>query len=132
MTDQDALVHEVGMLIVRDARVSAQPWDGYALVARFDDASLVLNGFAYQGETFRSATPKGTEIHHRLQALREAMREPGRPPWGACVVRIDRETKKIRIEFEYDHPERWDVTPLNVAEVAERARAWGASVQGHH
>ncbi len=119
---QDALVHEVGALIVHDERVAAQPWDSYALVARFDANRIQLNGFAYADDRMRPATPRGSDVHHKLKALREAMREDVGQAWGACVVRIDRETKKIRIEFEYDHPERWDVTPQTVAEVAQRAR----------
>lgn len=120
--NQDALVHEVGALIVQDDRVSAQPWDAYALVARFDDSRIQLNGFAYEGEESRPATPRGTAVHHTLKALREATRQPGREPWGACIVRIDRETKKIRIEFEYDDPSSWDVTPQTAKDIAQRAR----------
>lgn len=122
MTDQDSLVHELGNLVVRDEQVSAQPWEGYALVARFDDDRLQLGGFAYQGDAILPATPKDAGIPGRLQALREAMRQHGRAPWGACVLRIDRATKKVRIEFEYDHPERWKITPETLAEVSERAR----------
>ena len=119
---QDALVHEVGALIVRDERVAARPWDAYALVARVEANRIQLNGFAYEAGSMRPATPRGPEMHHKLKALRDAMREDVGQAWGACVVRIERETKKIRIEFEYDHPERWDVTPQTVADIAARAR----------
>lgn len=120
-TDRDAMVHEVGASIVRNPRVSAQPWDSYALIARVDDDRIQLNGFAYAGDAPRPATPQGPEVSDRLKSLREAMREPGKPAWGACVVRIVRATQKINIEFEYDHPERWDVTPQNAQRLAQQA-----------
>lgn len=119
---RDALVHEVGLLIVQDARVAAEPWDAYALVARFAVDRIQLNGFAYDERGMRPATPHDADLHRKLIALREATQVADGQPWGACVVRVERETAKIRIEFEYDHPERWDVTPQTVDDVARRAR----------
>ncbi len=121
--DKDALIHEVGAAIVRNPRVTAEPWERYALVVRFDDARVQLTGFAYDGAgKARPATPGGLELHHKLDALREATQVPGKQPWGACVVRIVRDTRRITAEFEYEHPERWDVTPQTSQEIAERAR----------
>ena len=119
---RDALVHEIGALLVNDDKVAAQPWDAYALVARFGDGRLQISGFAYEGAQWRLATPGDANLPRKLMALREATREPDKAPWDACVVRIVRETQKIRIEFEYEHPERWDVAPATLDEVAERAR----------
>jgi hypothetical protein len=120
--DKDALIHELGAALVGDPKVAGQPWKRYALVARLDAQQSKLNGFAYDAlGSYQPATPKGFEVHNKLAALREAMRNDGKAPWGACMVRIDRDTQKITVEFEYDHPERWDVTPKTVAEIAARA-----------
>ncbi len=120
--DKDALIHELGAAIVSNPKVAGQPWKRYALVARLDAQQSKLNGFAYDAlGGYQPVTPKGIEIHDKLAALREAMCVDGKAPWGACVVRIDRDTQKITVEFEYEHPERWDVTPKNVAEIAARA-----------
>lgn len=99
------------------------PWQRYALVARFEDGVTRLNGFAYDAQGgYRPATPTGFEVNDRLDALRETTRVAGGAPWGACVVRIDRATQEISVEFEYDHPERWNVTPQNYAGIAARTR----------
>ncbi len=63
-----------------------------------------------------------SERDRTTTVLREATRVVDGALWGACVVRIDRETQEITVEFEYDHPERWNVTPQNYAEIAARAR----------
>lgn len=121
--DKDALIHELGAAIVRNPKVAALPWQRYALVARFEEGVTSLNGFAYDAQgVYRPATPRGFEVNDRLEDLREATRVAGKAPWGACVVRIDRETQEITVEFEYDHPERWNVTPQNYVEIAARAR----------
>lgn len=120
--DRDALVHELGAVIISNPKVAAAPWQRYALVAQIDEQQSKLNGFAYDADGgYQPLTPQGFEVHDKLRALREAMHSDGHAPWGACMVRIDRETQKITIEFEYDHPERWYVTPQNAAEIAARA-----------
>ena len=118
----DALVHKIGGLILADERVSARPWDGYALVVRYDQTGIQVSGFAYEQDQFRPVTPRSSALHQSLQALQVEMRQPGRNPWRACIVRIVRATKQIRIEFEYDHPERWDITPETLDAIAAQAR----------
>lgn len=120
--DKDALIAELGRTLARDARVADTPWVRYALIVRITDGKAQVNGFAYDDDGHaRPATPRGREIHDVLQALREATRVPGKAPWGACVVRIERESGRIGVEFEYDHPEAWDVTPQNAQRLAQQA-----------
>lgn len=125
---RDTLVQEVASTLLHNPRVTAVAWEQYALVVRFHPHRVQLNGFAYDADGgFEPATPNGVDIHRRLQALREATCIPGREPWEACVVRLDRPTRKVTIEFEYDHPELWEVTPATAAEVAARARPGAAA-----
>lgn len=120
--DKDALIHEIGRLIVAD--VDAGPaWDGYALVVRYADGARKLSGFRYRdGQAPQAATPRAAALGERIDALREATQMEGKSPWDAGVIRILRATGKITVDFEYDAPDRWDIGPGNLAEVAERAR----------
>ena len=121
--DKDALVNEIGRLIAGDSRANAQPWDAYALIARYDGNMRRINGFAYDGDGGHiAATPTPEPLGATLDALREATRVDDKAPWQACVVRLVRETRRLTLEFEYDDPERWDITPQTLDEIAERAR----------
>lgn len=123
--DKNALLNRIGMLIVADPVVDAGDWDGYALIARYGEANIArrISGFRYRDDGgVEAATPGSAELGPALDALREATRVEGRQPWGACVLRIRRDTRKLRVEFEYDAPERWDITPQTLDEVTERAR----------
>lgn len=123
---QDALIHRIGGLVVNDAAVSALDWDGYALIALFEHGALRLSGFAYlHGGDYVAATPEDPQIPRAIDALRQAMRRAGAPEWGACVIRIVRATRRIAVEFEYDDPARWAITPGTLAEVARRAKPEG-------
>lgn len=120
---KDELIVEIGRLIVADRKVSAQPWDGYALIAYYDGSVSKLNGFRYrEGGKGEPATPESFELEDRLDELREATRADGETPWRACVFRLNRETGKATVDFAYDDAERWHVTPATAAEIAERAR----------
>ncbi len=120
---QDELIVEIGRLIAADRKASAQPWDGYALIAYYDGSMSKLNGFRYRGAApGEPATPEAFELEDRLDELRQATRVDGKEPWRACVFRIDRGTGKATADFVYDDAERWNVTPATAAEIAERAR----------
>jgi hypothetical protein len=121
--DKDALVNEIGRLLAEDARANARPWDAYALIVAYDSNMRRFNGFAYDGDGgYATATPTPEPLGETLDALREATRVDDKAPWQACVVRLVRDTRRITLEFEYDDPARWDITPQTLDAVAERVR----------
>lgn len=126
--DKNALINQVGLMIVTDPAVDAEYWDGYALIVRYGDGPVArkLYGFRYLDDgSFEAATPRSEKLGEALDALREATRVEGKAPWDACVFQIRRDTRRIHAEFEYEHPEQWDVTPQTLASVVERARPPG-------
>ena len=121
--DKDALILEIGRLIVDDRKVAAQPWDKYALVAWYGDGVSTLNGFRYVGDApGQPATPESFELEDRLDELRAATGVDGREPWRACVVKLDRGSGKASVDFAYEDADAWRVSPATAAEVARRAR----------
>jgi hypothetical protein len=123
--DRNALVADIGRRLVADPAVSDGDWAGYALVVRYADGAIArrLSGFRYDAEgAAAAATPRDPGIGAAFDALREATRLPGREPWQACVLRIRRADGHVGLEFEYDAPERWDITPETMADVVARAR----------
>ena len=121
--DSNDLIMQIGQRIVSDPKVDAQPWDGYALIATYQDDRRVLSGFRYRdGQPPEAATPESTELGNDLDALRDATRVDDREPWGACVIRIVSATGKITADFAYEAAAQWHITPATLAEVSERAR----------
>ena len=123
--DRNDLIARIGRGLVADAAVSDGRWHGYALVVRYGDGAIArrLTGFRYDaGGGHEAATPDGAVLGPLFDDLREATRVPGKAPWGACVLRLWRDSGRLAVEFEYDAPERWDVTPATLADVARRAR----------
>ncbi len=121
--NRDDLVQDIGALLVRDPQISSQPWEDLVIVAQITRSSTKANGFAYSASG--DATPTGPgnlDVLDKLEDLRLAMREPGKEPWKACLVRINKSTSHIVIDFEYDHPDRWLITPATLERMAEVLR----------
>jgi hypothetical protein len=123
--DRNALVAGIGRRLVADPAVSDGDWSGYALIVRYGQGAIArrLSGFRYDGSGAAvAATPRDPGIAEAFDALRDVTRLPGREPWQACVLRIRRADGHIGLEFEYDAPERWDITPDTMVDVVARAR----------
>jgi hypothetical protein len=121
--DNDDLVQEIGSLLIRDPKISSRPWKDLAMVAQIMPGTTKVNGFAYQeGGKAVPASPGDFDVLDRFEQLREAMREPNKEPWKACLVRISSTSGDISIDFEYDHPEKWLITPATVRAMAETLR----------
>ena len=129
--DRNELIARIGRLLVADPAVADGEWHGYALIVRYGDGALArrMAGFRYDADgAYAAATPDADALGTAFDDLREATRVPGKDPWGACVLRLWRDSGRMAVEFEYDAPQRWDVTPVTLAHVAARARpaAWTA------
>ena len=118
MATRDDLVHEIGAMLLQDPKISSRSWQHLVIVAQLRDLSTKVNGFAYQntGEAVPTS-PSNPKVPDKFRELRDAMGEQ----WKACLVRID-DTKKISIDFEYDHPEKWLISPATVKQMAEILR----------
>jgi hypothetical protein len=121
--NKDELVQEIGTMLVQDPGISRWSWQHLAIVVQFRGSSSQVNGFAYLDTGDAQITsPKNFEVPKKFKALREAMREPGKEPWQACLVRIDRATGRVSVDFEYDHPEKWLISPATLKKMAETLR----------
>jgi hypothetical protein len=117
------LIHDIGAAIVGSPRISSLDWKHLVFVASVANGHSTISGFAYDsGGKSRPASPGGLQTLDKITALREAMQAEGKPAWNACLIRIQRDTGKIGVDFEYDTPSKWDITPANVREMAEKLR----------
>lgn len=126
--DRNELIARIGKLLVADPAVSDGEWQGYALIVRYGDGPLArrMAGFRYAADgAHQAATPDDAALGPAFDALRDATRLPDKEPWGACVLRLWRDSGRLAAEFEYDTPAQWDITPATLADIAERARPGG-------
>lgn len=118
-----ALVQDLGRSIVNSPRIASQDWRDLVMVAVVRDDHASMSGFVYDGGgKSRPVTPGGGMALQQVQALREATQVEGKTPWQACMIRINRESGKIHVDFEYEQPGKWEITPANVRKKADELR----------
>jgi hypothetical protein len=124
---KDELVQEIGTMLIQDSNISSWRWQHLVIVAQLMELSTKVNGFAYETTTGDAVptSPSNPKIPAKFKELRDAMRDPGKEPWRACLVRIDNSSGNMSIDFEYDRPEKWLINPATLREMAESLRPTG-------
>jgi len=114
--DRDALIHRLAERIAGNKSLLLDGWTHLVLVSHVDADTADMTGFCYTDDGRAvPVSPKDFSIFDVLEELRAVMAEAdGKKPWTAVLFRIERATGKFAMEFEYDQPERWAVTPANV------------------
>jgi hypothetical protein len=114
--DRDALIHRLAETIAADSELLLDGWTHLVLTSRIEDGMLNMNGFCYTADGDAApVSPRDFSVFDVLQELREAMaKADGKAPWIAALFRIERKTGKLNADFEYEHIERWAITPANV------------------
>ena len=114
--DRDTLIQRLADTIAGDGALLLDGWTHLVLVSQIEADTPDLTGFCYIGDGRAvPVSPKDFGIFDALEQLRKEMaKADGKKPWIAALFRIERKTGKFAVQFEYDEPERWIVTPDNV------------------
>lgn len=114
---RDALIQRLAETIAGDSELLLDGWTHLVLTSRIEDGMLNMNGFCYTDDgNAVPVSPRDFSIFDVLQELRDAMAQAdGKAPWIAALFRIERKTGKLNADFEYEHIERWAITPANVS-----------------
>ncbi|WP_294265289.1 hypothetical protein [uncultured Sphingomonas sp.] len=102
----DALIQDIGREIVHGSKFAARPWERIVVVAEIADRKRLFGYVYWDGDQWEAATPDGFRALTLFQELQAATQVPGKAPWHRCLVRIDRASGKIDIEFDHDGT-RW-------------------------
>ena len=119
---RDALVTEIGSLLLSDAGLAEKGWDAIALVATLADGRRNLQGYRYfDGDDFAGWVPSSFEPLRRIRALHEAMAKAEGEPWRQCLVQLRRDGPSIDIAFEYERADRWSLGEATLDTAAHAA-----------
>jgi hypothetical protein len=118
----DRLLTELGQQIVADRRYVDEEWQGISVVVQVAPRERLF-GYVYRPDgTWTAAMPDMDATIDKAIALSKAMRVDGKEPWKACLIQIQRPGPHLKVDFEYDDPNRWIVTPGNLKQKVEELR----------
>lgn len=128
--DRDALVNEIGRLILQDSRYADGNWRGIALVYTREPGVETTDGYiyydddSYHGDDYKPELPDSNSgaISDAIDKLLDAMAEDNGKRWQQMLYQIWKPGPDFRVTFEYDRPDRWSITSFNEAGATSFAR----------
>jgi len=119
---RDRTLTELGRLIVAGPDYAGHDWRGIAVVIQIEPRKRLF-GYMYLSDgSWTAAIPEPRPAIEKALALAEAMRVEGKAGWKTCLIQISAPDGRMKVDFEYDNPARWDVTPANLEERVEALR----------
>lgn len=105
----NALLNDLGGLVVTDPCYAELDWAAISLVVDFDGDDVSLSGYVYDAKgKHASAVPENGEVFDVAELLRDTMAADGKGSWVSALVRITQPGPEIEMEFDYEGGQ-WDV-----------------------
>ena len=113
----DRLVQEIGALIVTNDRYQ-DDWQSLAIVGSFRDGERSQYGYVYTADGEWEGRTSGIPTLKLMKRLNDEMADATGKRWLRCLVQIKRADMSMNVQFEYDDPDRWSVSPATVEQDA--------------
>lgn len=117
------LIQEIGGIVISDESYAGTSWQSLAIVVTLDETMRRKSGF-YWDDAGKAHPdyPRSGEFLDKLEELQSVTRGPTGRSWTCALIRLKRDSMAMTIDYEYDDPGRWKVTPLNIEQMREELR----------
>lgn len=115
-TTRDEITINIGNLIGQAANASTDTWDYVAYVFSYEGNGLIGGQpilYRDQNQIKLQTRPIRKELRTNFLRLREITRVDGDDYWIRCLAVVKNDGKKFKMLFEFDDPNRWEITPAN-------------------
>jgi hypothetical protein len=122
----DDKLHEIAQLVLQCEDVLSFQWTELVFVFEFGEGHVSNSGFLYDGREVTPATASIAQeklrLRNSLEALREDIFLQCGDKFNQLLFQMENETKRFKIDFDFDDPKRWAITPSNMFEMREKLR----------
>lgn len=110
--------------LIEHMRGASDDWESLAMVIDFRDGRLGgTHGYTYSPDgAVAAVASRPSGIEPAVTAYTESYYKPGEPLPVQILVQFDRATGTYETTFEDTDPTRWQVTPANIKEIAEKLK----------
>ena len=123
---QAQLITEIGEIIVDDYIAQNIAWEALGFVVTLYNGTRRMTGYRYvKDENFEASTPENAgDVIRKCRVLKEEMSNNGEGTFVQCLIHITKPDYKIRLQFEFDNPERWKpkIIGMDMSEFANALR----------
>ncbi|KLV04006.1 hypothetical protein ABT56_15355 [Photobacterium aquae] len=122
----DEKLIELASLFLETKDVKDNDWTECCFVFEFGEGHVSNSGYLYDGD---EVTPAIASIEcypvllgYKLLELRELIYSECGHKFIQLLFQMENKTKRFKIDFEFDDPKRWAITPCNMFEMRERLK----------
>lgn len=106
---QAQLITEIGEMIIDDYIAQNIAWEALSFVVTLYNGTRRMTGYRYLANgSFEASTPENaSDVIRKCRVLNEEMTNNGDGTFVQCLIHLSKPDYKIRLQFEFDNPERW-------------------------
>ncbi|MGF1691102.1 hypothetical protein [Photobacterium kagoshimensis] len=116
----------IAQLFLRTEDVNDYEWECCAFVFEFGEGHISNSGFLYNGQKVIPATAdidgERLLLGDTLMALREDIFKQCGHKFIQLLFQMENETKRFKIDFEFDDATRWAITPATMFDMREKLK----------
>ncbi|AZN34771.1 MULTISPECIES: hypothetical protein [unclassified Pseudoalteromonas] len=126
MNIKDEALMDIAQLFLRCSDLIDYEWKEVTFVFEFGEGCTSNSGFLYDGEEITPAAASIEDeqllLDNTLEQLREDIYQQCGEKFNQLLFQMENETKRFKVDFEFDNPNRWAITPSNMFEMREKLR----------
>ena len=122
----DNLIQEIGSLILRCEDSLEESWDTLSVVFDLGNGYISNSGFMYERDNIipmiADIEDDPMVLDNKIHKFQAAVEEKFGHKFKQLLIQMEQESGRIKIDFEFDNPKRWNMDPSNYIKVQEELR----------
>src|SRR5690554_2807760 len=126
MSNLNQYVFDVGELVLQADNLRNDNWDFVTIVYDISEGHAANSGFLYIGDNVEPTTSRNSNdkrsLSNKISEFRDAMAEQTGKKFKQLLIQMERETGRIKIDFDFDKGNKWTIVPSRLKEMREELR----------
>jgi len=122
----DNLIQEIGNTILHCEDVQENEWESLSVVFDLGDNHTSNSGFLYTADKIKPMTASITgevmTVVNKIREFQSAVEQKYGKKFKQLLVQMEKESGRIKIDFEFDDSKRWNMGPSNYIKMREALR----------
>lgn len=126
MNSLDHYIIEIGEMVLQSDKPKEHNWKLISIVYDVSDTHTANSGFSYTDEriipTGIGIDSEPMKVANKIREFRDAMAEQTGKKFKQLLIQMERETGRIKIDFDFDKGNKWTIVPSRLKEMREELR----------
>jgi len=122
----DNLIKEIGSMILRCNDTQENEWRSLSVVFDLGENHASNSGFLYTTDKIKPMTAgidgEVMTVVNKIREFQTVVEKKYGKKFKQLLIQMEKESGRIKIDFEFDDPKRWNMGPSNYIKMREALR----------